>query len=60
MLYSTHVNHVSISPTNGIGPTQGLRKTLTRVGIVAQSVEERSNLNVAGSIPTLVRAFLCP
>ena len=23
MLFSTHVNHVSISPTNGNGPTQG-------------------------------------
>ena len=32
MLFSTHVNHVSFSPTNGIGPTQGQRKTLTRVG----------------------------
>ena len=27
------VNHVSVSPSNGIGPTQGQRKTLTRVGI---------------------------
>ena len=25
--------HVSVSPTNGNGPTQGQRKTLTRVGI---------------------------
>ena len=34
MLFSTHVfYHVSVSPTNGIGPTQGQRKTLTRVGI---------------------------
>ena len=24
---------MSVSPTNGIGPTQGQRKTLTRVGI---------------------------
>ena len=38
-LYSTYisteltgVNRVSVSPTNGIGPTQGQRKTLTRVG----------------------------
>ena len=23
MLFSTHVNHVSVSPPNGIGPTQG-------------------------------------
>ena len=33
MLFSTHVNHVSVSPTNGIGPSQGQLKTLTRVGI---------------------------
>ena len=33
MLYSTHVNHVSFSPTSGNGPTKGQRKTLTRVGI---------------------------
>ena len=28
-----HMNHVNHSPTNGNGPTQGQRKTLTRVGI---------------------------
>ena len=27
------MNHVSVSPTDGNGPTQGKRKTLTRVGI---------------------------
>ena len=27
------MNHVNVSPTNGNGPTQGQRKTLTRVGI---------------------------
>ena len=27
------MNHVSVSPTDGNGPTQGERKTLTRVGI---------------------------
>ena len=27
------MNHVSVSPTHGNGPTQGQRKTLTRVGI---------------------------
>ena len=27
------MNHVSFSPTNGNGPTQGQRKTLYRVGI---------------------------
>ena len=30
---STSGHHVSVSPTNGDGPTQGQRKTLTRVGI---------------------------
>ena len=29
-----HMNHVSVSPTNGNGLTQGQRKTLTKVGIV--------------------------
>ena len=112
----SHINHVSVSPTDGNGPTQGQRITLTRVGIepttfgldlrrstdwatrsdgsrpwelkmlksrqwtctstrkstrltwgllpsdlVAQSVERRrSNPKVVGSIPTLVRVFLCP
>ena len=28
-MFPTHVNHVSVSPTNGIGTTQGQRKTLT-------------------------------
>ena len=27
------MNHVSVSPTDGNGPTQGHRQTLTRVGI---------------------------
>ena len=27
------IYHVSVSPTDGNGPTQGQRKTLTRVGI---------------------------
>ena len=27
------MNHASVSPTDGNGPTQGQRKTLTRVGI---------------------------
>ena len=81
--FLSHMNHVSVSPTDGNGPTQGQRKTLTRVGIepcsrltrcsrllsdgllpsdlVDQSVERRrSNPKVVGSIPTLVRVFLCP
>ena len=28
------IDHVSVSPTDGIGSTQGQRKTLTRVGIM--------------------------
>ena len=32
------MNHVSISPTNENGPTQGQRKTLTRVGIEPTTV----------------------
>ena len=31
--FLSHINHVSVSPTDGNGPTQGQRKTLTRVGI---------------------------
>ena len=76
--FLSHMNHVSVSPTDGNGPTQGQRKTLTRVGIEpttfeldlrrsiptelqGQSVERRrSNPKVVGSIPTLVRVFLCP
>ena len=45
------MNHVSVSPTNGNGPTQGQRKTLTRVGIEPTTF---------GSIPTLVRILLSP
>ena len=30
---STHMNHVSVSPTNGNDRTKGQRKILTRVGI---------------------------
>ena len=34
---------------------------LNRVNLVAQSVERRrSNPKVVGSVPTLVRVFLCP
>ena len=31
--YLPHMDHVSVSPTDGSGPTQGQRKTLTKVGI---------------------------
>ena len=33
VLFSTPLNYMSVSPSNGNGPTQGQRKTLTRVGI---------------------------
>ena len=33
MLMFQPIYHVSVSPTDGNGPTQGQRKTLTRVGI---------------------------
>ena len=33
------IDHVSVSPTDGIGPTQGQRKTLTRVGIEPTTFE---------------------
>ena len=32
-IFLAHMTHVSVSPTDGTGPTQGQRKTLTRVGI---------------------------
>ena len=36
------MNHVSVSPTDGNGPTQGQRKTLTRVGIEPTTFQVRS------------------
>ena len=39
-----HMNHVSVSPTSGNGPTQGQRKTLTRVGIERDDLRVRSPL----------------
>ena len=36
------MNHVSVSPTDGNGPTQGQRKTLTRVGIETHDLRVRS------------------
>ena len=35
----SYVSHVSVIPTNGNGPTQGQRKTLTRVGIEPSTFE---------------------
>ena len=34
------MNYVRVSPTNGNGPTQGQRKTLTRVVRVGQSGQD--------------------
>ena len=63
------MNYVSVSPTDGNGlvhvhcrdfnifSSHGLPPS----DLVAQSVERRrSNPKVVGSIPTLVRVFLCP
>ena len=36
------MNHVSVSPTDGNGTTQGQRKTLTRVGIEPTTLRVRS------------------
>ena len=88
--FLSHMNHVSASPTDGNGPTQGQRKTLTRVGIEPTTfgLDLRRSIDWAtrsdgsrqwklkmlksrqwtctstkkgyGSIPTLVRVFLCP
>ena len=45
--FSTHMVHVSVSPTDGIGPTQGQRKTLTRVGI-----EPTTFVFITAALPT--------
>ena len=39
MLTFQHIYHVSVSPTDGNGSTQGQRKTLTRVGFEARTFE---------------------
>ena len=38
------MNHVSVSPPNGNGPTRGQRKALTRVGIEPIDLRVRSPL----------------
>ena len=54
------MNHVSVGPTDGPTELQG-QTGAGRGNLVAQSVERwRSNPKVVGSIPTLVRVFLCP
>ena len=42
------MNHVSVSPTDGNGPTQGQRKTLTRVGTVTGQLQDSSPRIVQG------------
>ena len=37
------MNHVSVSPTDGNGPTQGQRKTLTRVGTLEKNSDQGGN-----------------
>ena len=43
-MFLPHMNHVSVSATDGNGPTQGQRKTMTRVGIEPTSFGVRSPL----------------
>ena len=43
VLFSTHVNHASVSPTLEMGPLKN-RKTLTRVGIEPTTFQVRSPL----------------
>ena len=38
------MSHISVSPTNGNGFTQGQRKTLTRMGIESHDLRVRSPL----------------
>ena len=45
----SHMNHVSVSPTDGTGPTQGQRKTLTRVGIEPTTL---TSVTLTYSVPT--------
>ena len=53
------IDHVSISPTDGVDIF--ISHNLLLSDLVAQLVEQRwSNPKVLGSIPTLVRVFLCP
>ena len=41
------MNHVSVSPTDGNGPTQGQRKTLTRVGIELDFLSHMNHVSVS-------------
>ena len=43
VLFSTHVNHVSVSPTNGNGPSQGQSLSLSLSGPISVS---RANAHV--------------
>ena len=49
------MTHVSVSPANGNGPTQGQRKTLTRVGIEPTTFGSYFSLN--SELPQLTELF---
>ena len=40
-----HIDQVSVSTTNGFGPTQGQRETLNRVGIEQMTFEFEHRLS---------------
>ena len=57
------MNHVSVSPTDGNGPTQGQRKTLIRVGIDFNIFTCNANVIFFGAFFYFLqrlREVLCP
>ena len=48
------MNHVSVSPTDGNGPTQGQRKTLTRVGIEPTTFGLDLRLDLCNKLPQIL------
>ena len=54
--YLSHMNHVNVSPTDGNGPTQGQRKTLTRVGIEPTTFGLDSRLDLRRSTDWATRS----
>ena len=48
------MNHVSVSPTDGNGPTQGQRKTLTRVGINGGNKHIRESGELTASFKRII------
>ena len=56
---SQPIYHVSVSPTDGNGPTQGQRKTLTRVGFRHKLICNMSVVSiVAHEIAKGINVFL--